>query len=556
MPAKHLVIGLDGFDVDIIEGATEHLPQICRRMNEGAWARQRSVMPPATLPNWTTFLTGVDPGRHGVFDFTTRQGTRVSFTGGTVREAPTLAARLDRMGKRCALIGFPATYPPEPLEHGIFMSGWDAPVAFEDDASFVWPPSLHAQITRRFGKTQFDDVNEFDADRPGWHDALPAALVRRVQRKVRLCEWLLERESWDLFAVYFGESDTAGHHLWAHHDPTSPRRPAGLPLETPSGLVQVYAALDSATGALCRASGEDVELTVVSDHGSGGSSDRVLYLNRVLADAGLLSFRVPSPAERVRAIATSALKDAALRVLSPALRERIFRFGAIDLPGLLESQARFGAIDFSKTRAFSDELNYFPGVWINDAREAQGIVHDCEAARMETRAALLALRDPWDDEPVVTRVYKREELFDGPHVERAPDLLLELRLPEGYSYNMMPSASAPAGTGPFRRLDASEMLGRKGRSLAGSHRARGFFLASGPSVAATGEIDCAIADAAATLLARMGVAVPADASGRVLYEILEAMVDTSPLPAGAPPARVQSTSASVERRLRALGYID
>ncbi|MCZ7687613.1 MAG: alkaline phosphatase family protein [Sandaracinaceae bacterium] len=226
MSARALVIGLDGADVDVIAAlGPARLPELHRLMARGAWARLESVKPFATLPNWTTFLTGVDPGRHGVFDFTTRRGYRVAFTAGTVREAPTVAARLDAMGLACACVGFPATWPPEPLERGVFVSGWDSPVAFEADRSFVWPSSLHDEILRRFGPLRFDDVDEFDADSPGWRARLPGALVDRVRAKTELASWLLDRRDWDLFAFYFGESDTAAHHLWASWDEASPRHP-------------------------------------------------------------------------------------------------------------------------------------------------------------------------------------------------------------------------------------------------------------------------------------------------------------------------------------------
>jgi predicted AlkP superfamily phosphohydrolase/phosphomutase len=90
MSARHLVIGLDGADVDVIERmGRDALPTLFALREKGAWARLRSVVPCATLPNWTTFLTGVDPGTHGVFDFTTRVGTRIAFTGGTLRAVPT-----------------------------------------------------------------------------------------------------------------------------------------------------------------------------------------------------------------------------------------------------------------------------------------------------------------------------------------------------------------------------------------------------------------------------------------------------------------------------------
>ena len=562
---KNLVIGLDGADVELMLSlGSDRLPTLTRLMKTGAWSRQQSVQPPATLPNWTTFLTGVDPGQHGVFDFTTREGYRVHFTAGSVREAPTLMARLDKMGRRCACIGFPATYPPERLDHGVFISGWDAPVAFDDDPSFVWPRALHGKIKERFGATRFDDVDEFDADTDGWHDELSESLVKRIERKAELGAWLLGGEDWDLFALYFGESDTASHHLWAHHDTSSPRHvPGASSPAARAGLGEVYEALDAAVARLLDVAGENVEVTIVSDHGSGGSGDRVLYLNRALADAGLLTFRSSSFAERLRSRVTQRVKDAALTLLPPVVRQGLFRFAGAMLPSLLESFARFGAIDMERTRAFSDELNYFPGVWLNQRhREPSGVVEESErdSTLRAVERALRALRDPYSGQPVVEHVWRREELFEGPFLERAPDLLLGLHLVDGYSYNLMPSASAPASCeGAWRRLQRDEFHGRKGRSLGGSHRDKGLFIAHGPRVAAVGEIESAIADASATLLARMDVSVPANAAGRVLYEVL---TDASGECEMLPRANVQKRTndgageAAVERRLRALGYID
>lgn len=577
MSARHLIVGFDGFDLAIVRQlGPEALPNVHAVMARGAFSAQRSVEPPATLPNWTTFLTGVDPGRHGVFDFTTRHGYDVRFSGGSVREAPSVVGRLDALGLRCACLFFPATYPPERLAHGVFVSGWDAPVAFEADASFVWPPAMHASLVKRFGAQRFDDVDEFDADRDGWHTELPDALAARVERKRQLATWLLEGERWDAFAVYFGESDTAGHYLYGLHDPRSPRHPSDHPGATrkPSGLATVYMALDRALGELLTAAGgqggeAQVELTIVSDHGSGGSSDAVLYLNRALAEAGLLTFHespwVMDVAKRV--------KELALTKLSPALRERLFGLFGTALPSALESRARFGAIDFARTVCFSDELNYMPAVHLNLAgREPEGVVATAEVPRVraEITAALMALRDPLTGAPVVAAVHRREELFDGPFTERAPDLLLELHLDRGYSYNVMPSASAPPGTGPFRRLAPDEWLGRKGRSLPGSHRPNGFFAAAGPRVAAVGELDTQIADATATWLARMDIAVPPEFAGRVLYEALREVTDASApdgrasapqrLPEGVRVGqggpRDAADEARIEARLRALGYVD
>ncbi len=579
MGARALVVGLDGFDLGLVEQfGPGHLPHLHAVMARGVFAALESVQPPATLPNWTTFLTGVDPARHGVFDFTTRRGYRVRFTAGTVREMPTVFKRMDQLGLRCACLSFPATWPPEEIEHGIFVSGWDAPVAFEADRSFMWPPSLYDKTVQKFGAPTFDDVDEFHADTPAWIDRLPAALERRIARKTDWARWLLDRQDWDVFAVYFGESDTASHYLWAHHDPESPRRPASVSAGRRCGLLHVYEALDQAVGSLLEAAGGDeTEVTVLSDHGSGGSSDKVLYLNRLLAEHGLLRFRKP------RRRYGAGLKEIALRRFPPRLRERLFRLGNAWLPSRLESSVRFGAIDMRNTVAFSDELNYFPGIFLNmTGREPRGIVRNEQKREtiLRVRAALLGTRDPWSGKPVFRDVIPREDLFEGPYLDRAPDLLVDLHLDDGYSYNLMPSSPPPrqsrawasaapwrrsrstgpnAGVSPFRKLANHEKLGKKGRSLPGSHRSHGFMALAGPRVQTAGRLDAHIADLTATLLCRLDLSVPPSFKGRVLWEALldGRGMTAQPLPetSRATP-RAARNEGLVESRLRALGYIE
>ena len=560
MTARHLVIGLDGADVDVIGRiGRARLPTLFGLRERGAWGRLRSVVPCATLPNWTTFLTGVDPGTHGVFDFTTRSGTRVAFTGGTVRAVPTLGARLDRLGLACAIVGFPATFPPEWLANGVFVSGWDSPVDFEADERYVQPRGLHRELTERFGPLRFDEVDEFIADEPGWQAALGARLEARVEARAELASHLLAKRPWDLFAFYFGESDTASHHLHALWDESSPRHPPDATAEEREGLPRVYAALDRALGRLLREAGPDVELTVVSDHGSGPSSDKVLYLNRALCELGFLSFRAGSSLARPLA----SVRSLAMKSVPPRAKHALFHAFGRALPGALESRTRFSAIDFARTRVFSDELNYFPALHYNlRGREPEGIVDAADVARLfaALERALLALTDPWTGAPIVRALHPRESLYDGPWTARAPDLIVELELDRehraaGSTYNLMPSADDPSGR-VLRRLERDELRGRKGRSLAGSHRDRGFFLATGPSVRAVGEIDARIADATATLLARMGVRAP-DGVGRVLEEALERGARGS---VALPEVSVATSSprdlARTEARLRALGYVD
>jgi predicted AlkP superfamily phosphohydrolase/phosphomutase len=558
------VIGLDGADVDVIDAlGPVALPALHALRSRGAWARLRSVVPCATLPNWTTFLTGTDPGVHGVFDFTTREGTQIAFTGGTIRAVPSVAARLDALGLRCALVGFPGTYPPERLAHGIAISGWDSPVDFEADATYVEPRALFDALRARFGPYRFDEVDEFVADTPGWHASLGALLEARVARRTELARFLLADRAWDLFAFYFGESDTASHHLYALWDETSPRHPADATPEERDGLPRVYRALDRAVARLVAEAGPDVEITIVSDHGSGPSSDKVLYLNRALADLGFLAFH-----PEARSLSASARRGAraiAMRAVPPRAKHALFHAFGRALPGWLESRTRFSAIDFARTRVFSDELNYFPALHFNlRGREPEGVLDPEDVPRVlaALEEALLSLRDPFTGAPMVAALWPREALYEGPWVTRAPDVVVELALDRerraaGATYNVAPSTDDPRGR-VVRRLAPDELRGRKGRSLAGSHRERGLYVAAGPSVAPVGEIDARIADATATLLARMDVTPPALFAGRVLHELLvERRAGTErALPEVERRATDPRDLARTEARLRALGYVD
>ena len=120
----------------------------------------------------------------------------------------------------------------------------------------------------------------------------------------------------------------------------------------------------------------------------GGASDKVVHLNRSLAEAGLLQRR--KGIGRFVDRATAGLRELALAWLPPSLAQRLFRH-ARAAAAELESRARFAGFEWSRTLAFSEEANTNPGVWINlEGREAQGCVapEDYEAVRSRVIEAL------------------------------------------------------------------------------------------------------------------------------------------------------------------------
>lgn len=557
MPARLLMLGLDGATFDLIEPWRDDLPYLTRLMDQGAWGPLCSTVPPATFPAWTSLMTGTNPGQHGIFDFTRRvPGTyQIEFINATYRRQPSTWELLSVAGKRVGVMGLPATYPPEPL-NGFLISGFDSPVATGIDRSFVYPPELYDEIRQAVGPYEITDFQELRIG-PGWHEMALKKLLHAAQRRTEIAAYLLARELWDCFFVHFGESDTVAHHFWAFHDPDSPRHDGTRATKLGHAIQAVYRALDEAVGKLLACAGQDVTVMVISDHGSGGTGEYVIHLNRWLAQQGWLRF-APSNA---RQHMVDRLKQMALTLPIP-LQEWAFRGPLRRAAGRLESRARLGGIDWSRTCAFSEEVNTFPALWLNVVgREPQGTVEpgaEYERLRERIVVRLLEWRHPETGQPVMTRAWYREQLYHGAAVEFAPDIVLEPALDRGYAYTLLPSGGQPGA--PLRKLAAHERLGAKGGSMNGSHRPDGVFILAGSGVRPGVRLSGAqIVDVAPTLLHLLSAPQPDHVDGRVLTEALvhdgEVMCGPVARGTGSPPSPYSADqAAAVEQRLLGLGY--
>ncbi|MCC6850536.1 MAG: alkaline phosphatase family protein [Deltaproteobacteria bacterium] len=551
------IIGLDGATWDLAGPFCEDgdMPVLAEVRRRGAHGVLRSTTPPVTFPAWSSFMTGTNPGKHGIFDFTRRvPGTyEVAFVGSRDRRVPTIWRLLSDEGRRVAVIGVPTTYPPEPV-NGIMVGGFDSPVATGIDGSFVHPRELYAEMTRAVGPYAVTDFQELTIG-PGWHaDVLPKILAA-VDRKRDLARWVLRRERWDCFMMLFGEADTASHHFWMFADPASPRFDAEGARRFGGALRDVYRRLDAALGAILAELPPDAVVLVASDHGFGGAGTVAVHLNRWLADHGWLAFRAGRRGLGARA--ARVVRRAALAFLPRGAQERLVRRGGRALARRLEGWSRFGAIDMARTRAFSEELNYAPSVWLNvrgrdpDGTIAPGAEYD--AAVESLRAALLAWRHPETGAAIVADVHRRDELYAGPFVEAAPDLVLELALDGGYSHPCLPTRPGEARS--VRRLAVREHVAGKGGGMNGSHRPQGLWALAGRGVAATPATEAAIVDVAPSVLHLAGLDVPSWMDGRLLPGIAgEARVAAGVL-ALTEASDGHDHEAELRRRLQALGYL-
>jgi predicted AlkP superfamily phosphohydrolase/phosphomutase len=521
------------------------LPNLAAWLRDGVAAPLSSTTPPMSFPAWSSFATGLAPGHHGIFDFTQKcEGAyRVRFVNAADRAGESFWMRATRAGKRVLCLGVPATFPPDRVD-GLLVPGFDAPVSTGSDAAAASDPALYKSVVARVGPWMIPDLDEA-ARADGWHERAVATLLARVERKTAFAlEALRQLREADrdpeLMVVVFSESDTVAHHYWRDHDTASPRHDASASRVRKGALTAIYERLDAAAGALRSAFGDEATCLVVSDHGQGGASRRVVHLNRYLADCGLLSRRAAGSLDT----AARRARDLALHVLPPRVAQQIFR-RLRSSAARLESAARFGGIEWSRSAAFSEEVNTQPGVWINLAgREAAGSVAraDYERVRRDVIDALLdwKLDGAASEQRVVARALPREEVYEGPFLARAPDVVLELGHERGYLHSLVATRWDRSGARALRTLEDDELAGGRGRGMNGTHRRNGIWL----SAHAAAEKPASIAHVAAVVLRALGietdVAGDADIKGRPV-----ALVPYS-----------AEEEALVAARLRALGYLE
>jgi predicted AlkP superfamily phosphohydrolase/phosphomutase len=362
----------------------------------------------------------------------------------------------------------------------------------------------------------------------GWHKMALAKLLEGIERKESITLELYNQEPWDFFMVVFGETDTVSHHFWMFHDPDSPRHRA----EHETAIQQVYQRLDETVGKLLDASNEDVVVGVVSDHGFGGAGTGVVYLNNWLAENGFLEFTEQKG---------SLLKKLALTVVPESIRGTLFRRFQ-GLASKAESQSRFSGINFSQTAAWSEELNYFPSIRVNLRRREP----DGQVSRADYDSFCRDLCSRLESWEVIEKAWRRDELYAGPYVDRAPDIILELALENGYSHSCLRSR----GGENFRRIEAHEHIGGKEKGMNGNHRAEGVFFLSIPFA----NRQMSLTDVAPTVYEILSTGAP-DMDGR---SILGGKIEPAER-----PSRPKSASAytpeqeeMVESRLRDLGYFE
>lgn len=553
---KIFVIGLDGATFDLIKPwvKSNRLPNIASLMERGVWGDLETVIHPLTAPAWTSFMTGKNPGKHGIFDFILRKPNSydIQLINARCRDDQTLWKLLGDAGKKVGVINIPVNYPPEKV-NGFLISWMDAPGV---ESTFTYPKDLYKKIKR--------DVGEYKitADFHVTLDKYVTELYDLIENRATVTEYLMKEYEWDFFIMLFSATDFAQHAFWKYMDKTHPDyHPEEA--EKYGGIIQeVYERIDRKIGNFLDKLGPDTVVIVVSDHGAGPLR-KVVNLNRWLFENGWLTpFSGKKTAEQMMRDfvkkSFSILKrklpikiKGHLRNLLPHLRNRLESY-------LLSSQ-----INWPETKAFS--LGAYGNIWINlKGREPYGIVQpgaEYEALRSEIIDRLLKLEDPDTMERVVSQVYRREELYHGRYLDRAPDLIVGWK---DYAYH----SRQRFGTEENTVFESHQTMPLCNLEMNGFHKLNGVLIMKGKHIKKNMEIRGAhIMDMGPTILYLMNVPIPEDMDGKVLTEVFEdSFKNSHPVKYNKNHVEVQKKEEievyseedieSVRKKLHGLGYLD
>ena len=531
------VIGLDGSAWQLLNPLIEDgtMPRLAELRGNGASGILKSTVPPVTPPAWTSAVTGVNPGRHGIYGFhrgNAQHERPEMMHAGHVRTT-TIWEMANAQGVNAGIYNLPLTYPPQKLD-GWMVSGFLTPGIGERLTGFGYPDEVENDILT----WQPDYVIEIKANQEQDYkdDALAKRALNAVKQRLHVLRKLLETHPPEIVFAVLETPDRLQHLYYRYMDPNEEPYDSVAGKTIRPAINECFKVMDDIIGLLADYAGNDGGLIVCSDHGFTAWEASV-HTNRLLEEWGYLELKASGRMMR------SGVGGRAVHLARRVLPVRIRRAA--------RQRAGGAAIDWQKTKAFAT-VYYQQGFFVNlEGREPHGTVAraDYERVRDEITERFKELRRP-DGRGAVDKVWLAEEAFHGDATEGAPDVMLEVNDSRWQLDDELHHAEAISN-----HLDLPR----------GGHHPDGVVVVSGPGVKAGSTIEGSIMDITPTLLYQAGLRVPEGLDGSVLTAAFETdHLEDNPVRTMTPVESGERDESSpyspeeeklIEEELKGLGYL-
>ena len=286
---KVIVIGLDGATFKILRPWMNEglLPNLKFLVDNGGSGELESTMPRHSAPAWTSFMTGVNPGKHGIFGFfkpfKDKRYTNELVTSKDIK-CKTIFEILSERGKKSIVVNLPITYPPFKINGAMVGCGLTTP---STDLDFTYPKDLLEKIGIK--KTDYilnvTPRKYSDNERKTFF----ADLIKEAEQKKEICLKLMKSNNWDLFVLVFGGTDRLQHFYWHHIDPAHPKYDKAEAEKVLPSIINYYQKLDTIIGDFLKQIDDNTSLFLMSDHGFGPFEKKVA-INNILKQNGLFYY--------------------------------------------------------------------------------------------------------------------------------------------------------------------------------------------------------------------------------------------------------------------------
>ncbi len=554
-----IVLGVDGLTPGLVRrwAAAGYLPNFERLIAEGCFGKLLSTGEFSSPQAWPSFMTGVNPGKHGIFSFLQRVPRTYQFHHTTSQDikAETVFSIISRHNHKVAALNFPCTYPAQPV-NGIVIGGWLTPSLRANGATY--PASLAEQIRTHFGNYPFHAEAKRHVIAGNNRRAL-ANLTNAVNTKVNIAAHLYDQQPWDLFAVAIVETDAAQHYFWPYCDPQHPLYEQVDRSWCQAPVRRLYEQVDAALGEIMHKIDERTVLMVMSDHGGAILNEGRAYVRSLLEESGLTVVKPPGLSGWLLGGMRRYLEKLGHRWLpkwakssllsNPIARRWVENYFA---------KSFISHNDWRRTRAYCFYWETQP--WVNLAgREPQGIVQpgeEYEQVRDYMIQTLLRSKDPASGQPAVDEVFRREELYHGPYLENFPDIAIWWNCSVALS-GLVVADEQEAMVQANKEMDMT--------GLYGGHSPEGTIALWGPGINKGQTLqEARIEDLAPTILYVLGHPVPEYMDGAPLLKAMTEEITQRPVKyeegsyqMGASELEVYTDEEeeAVRERLSDLGYI-
>lgn len=419
MIMKVYIIGIDGLEFDILEQYEKYLPNFRKIKQQGFLGRINSVFPVDSVPAWQTIFTGLNPAQHGIVrgkdyvesvkDF--EKLNNFNLIGNTFWD------KLSSQNKKCLILNPFLAYPSWTI-NGLMISG----PAFVEGLISKYPENVPCNPDAyggykpmRIGKLKDDLLSALDDIKKLWKEFVIHS----------------QNDSYDLSFVTFTQLDRIQHYTWRYYDIGDPLHEKDSVL---SELIkETLVLLDSYIGEIINKVKDGDHIIIISDHGFGQRPYKLININELLRQNGLLKLKDNMSSENVRF--RQKIRNFSIKVLSKLKILDVISVFVKKIPYFNKYKKSEFLIDKEKSLCYVAE--YFSGKNAYCGFNFGKILKESsKEARKEVIDKLACVLNTNKEIPKYKWMKTANEVYQGEYVSRFPDICMELATGYGVEFDM------------------------------------------------------------------------------------------------------------------------